>query len=290
MKKLTITLLGIFSIALVFAQNNQTATTNDRARILLATGQKIVIESNVTSETSLGMGMEFSLSSTIENSLEVKNNSARQSTISNTLTKIKMNIDGMGQAINYDSEKTDGATPEITKTFEDKLNKPTDIIIDNATGKLIAGEKKEKKPGLDNEETDNPMQGMLAMFTENSDDDVVAGAFELIPVGKSVGNSWIDSTMTKDMKSIRIYTLKSVTDNEAVIQLDAVMTSKNKLDIQGMELEFDMATKSTGDIVTDINSGLVKKRTTQSEITGSFQLMGQDMPISGKTNTTSIYK
>jgi hypothetical protein len=40
----------------------------------------------------------------------------------------------------------------------------------------------------------------------------------------------------------------------------------------------------------DISTGLVKKRTNVADITGSIQMMGQDMPISAKATTTSTYK
>ena len=57
-----------------------------------------------------------------------------------------------------------------------------------------------------------------------------------------------------------------------------------------MEFEVKSETKTNGEIVTDIATGLVKKRTNVAEITGSIQMMGQDMPISARATTTSIYK
>ena len=128
------------------------------------------------------------------------------------------------------------------------------------------------------------------MFAESTDEGVVSGAFSLIPDRKKVGESWTDTATAKDMKTIRTYTLKSVTGNEAVIQLDAVTTAVNKVAMQGMEIEFKSNTKTTGEIITDVLTGQVKKKNTTSDITGSFQLMGQDMPITAKAISSSIYK
>jgi len=57
-----------------------------------------------------------------------------------------------------------------------------------------------------------------------------------------------------------------------------------------MEIEFKSNTKTTGEMTTDISNGQVKKKNTISDITGSFQLMGQDMPISAKATSASTYK
>ncbi len=287
MKKIAIARLGLFICILILAQSNSTAQISLTGKIKLTTGQKIVIESSITLEASLSMGMELSSNSTTENSLEVKTTTNKNYTISNTLTKVKVNMDMMGQATNYDSEKKEDNNNDIAKTFEEKLNKPVDIIIDNITGEAINDKKKEMKEDTDD---GNPMQGMVAMFSENSDDAIVSGAFELIPAGKIIGDNWADTLIAKEMKTIRTYTLKSVTENEAVIQISAISNGTNKIDMQGMEMEFKSDTKTSGEIITNIITGQVKKRTAQSDITGSFQIMGQDMPVTAKTNTTSIYK
>ena len=286
MKKTGITLLCILTSTLIFAQTGSTKPVVT-GKILLPTGQKIIVESNITIEADLSMGMQMSSNSTSENLLEVKKSTDKDYTISSTLTKVKVNMNMMGQPTNYDSEKKEDNNSDIAKTFEDKLNKPVDITIDNATGIAIKDDKKVKKTDIDEE---NPMNGLLSMFAESTDDAVVSGAFELIPQGKSIGESWSDSTIAKDMKTVRTYTLKSVTGTEALIQVDAVTTAVNKLDLQGMEMEFKSNTKTTGEIITDISTGQVKKKDTKSDITGSFQLMGQDVPITAKSTSTSTYK
>ena len=92
------------------------------------------------------------------------------------------------------------------------------------------------------------------------------------------------------MKTVRTFTLKSISGNEAIIQSNIVLTALNKMDFQGMEFNIKTETKTNGEIVTDISTGLVKKRTSVADITGSIQMMGQDMPISAKATSTNIYK
>ncbi len=287
MKKIAIALLCILSTTVLFSQT-ESAKSVGSGKILLTNGQKIIVESIITIEANLSMGMELSSNSTSENLLELKKSTDKDYTISSTLTKIKVNMNMMGQPTNYDSEKKEDNNPDISKTFDEKLNKPVNIIIDNNTGQAVLDDKSpEKKKDADEE---NPMNGLLGMFAESTDEAVVSGAFALIPQGKGIGSSWSDTVKTKESKTIRIYTLKSLTGNEALIQLDAVTTSANKLELQGMEMEFKSDTKTTGEIFTDVTNGQVKKKNTKSDITGSFQLMGQDVPITAKASSTSTYK
>jgi hypothetical protein len=279
MKKIYIPFVCLLITGSTFAQS---------AKIKLANSQKIVVESTTDVQASLAMGMEVTSNSVSKNDLEVKNSTEKGYTISSTLTKLKVNMNMMGQPNNYDSENKEGNNAEIAKIFDDKLNKPIDVVIDNTTGAPLPGKKNEKKNA--SEENANPADDLLAMFSDNSDDAIVSGAFEIIPKGKLAGDSWADTTRAKDMKIIRTYTLKSVTGNEAVIQMDMVSNAVNKLNFQEMEFEVKSETKTKGEIITDINTGLVSKRTTVADITGSIQMMGQDMPITAKATTTSTYK
>ena len=253
----------------------------------LSNGQKIVIESNTDIQASLTMGMELTSNSAAVNSLEVKNGNTDNYNISSTLTKMKMSMNMMGQSNTYNSDNKDGNSEEMAKIFDEKMNKQISVLVDNKTGAVIADKKKNTR--ANNGEDADPTAGLMKMFADNSDEGVIAGAFEIVPKGKLVGDSWADTAIDKDTKIIKTYTLKSIAGNEAVIGSAIVATGKNKLNFQEMEFEVKSETKTNGEIVTDISTGLVKKRTTVADITGSIQMMGQDMPISAKATTTVTY-
>ena len=193
----------------------------------------------------------------------------------------------MGQPTSYDSENKGSNSADMAKIFDERMNNPTDIIIDNKTGLAITRAKKTKKADTENT---NPADDLMKMFGDISDDAVVSAAFEIIPQGKKIGDNWTDTSTAKDMKAIRTYTLKSITGNEAVLQVDILSVATNKMDFQDMEFEIKTNTKTKGEIVTDITTNIVKQKTSTSDITGSFQMMGQDMPISATVNSSSTYK
>ena len=278
MKRIYTVFIGLLITGIAFSQP---------LKIKLANGQKIVVESTTEIEASLTMGMELKSNSITINTLGVKNSTDKNYTISNTLTKLKVNMNMMGQANDYDSENKEGNNADMAKIFDERLNKPVDIDIDNTTGVAIMDKKQVAKKDADES---NPADDLMKIFSDNSNGAIVSGAFEMIPSGKSIGDSWSDTTVAKDMKVLRTYTLKSITGNEAVIKSDIISTSVNKLNFQEMEFDIKSETKTIGEIITDISTGLVKKRTSTADINGSIQMMGQDMPISAKATSTNIYK
>ncbi len=281
MKKIFISFACLAVSGLAFSQT-------PTQKIVLGSNQKVIVETTTDVQATLVAGMELTGNTATVNELAIKNAAATNYTISNTMTKVKMDMNMMGQPTSYDSENKSANSEDMAKAFDDVLNKPVDVVVDNATGRIIPGKKKEKAADADADA--NPMAGMMQMFTNNSEDAIVADAFEIIPAGKKTGESWSDTVVTKETKTIRKYTLNSITGSEATIQLDITSNAANKFDFQGMELEIKTDTKTKGEIIADITTGIVKKRSGTSDITGSLPMMGQDMPISAKVTTSSIYK
>lgn len=280
MKRIYISLVCLTISAFAFSQQT--------AKIKLVNGQKIVVESTTDIQASLTMGMELTSNSTTVNALEVKGSNANNYMISSMLTKLKIATTMMGQASNYDSDNKTGNDEQMAKIFDDKLNKVVDVTVDNTTGVAVTEKKKIIKD--DTDET-NPVADLMKVFSDNaSDDAIVSGAFEVIPKGKSVGDSWADTTREKDLKTIRTYTLKSISGNEAIIQSNIVSNAESKMNFQGMDFAIKTETKTNGEIVADISTGLVKKNSAVADITGTIPMMGQEMPISAKVTSTSIYK
>ncbi len=288
MKRIYTLIVCLGISGLVVAQPSASVKRSDAPRIKLTNGQKITVESSTDLEASFLMGMAITGSTSSTNALEVKSSNPNNYNIINTLTKLKVNTSGMGQSNVYDSDKKDGNSEEMAKYLDKKMNKQVEVVLDNKTGETTAGKSNDTKAN-DAEDAD-PSAGIMKMFIDNSDEAVVASAFEVVPGGKSVGDSWADSTVEKGAKTVRTYTLKSVTGNEGVIQAVITSNGTNKLNFQEMEFELKSETKTNEEIVLDISTGFVKKRTLTSDISGSVQVMGQDMPVSAKVTTTNTYK
>ena len=163
MKRQVFTLIGTILTATLFAQN-------PTSRIVLAKGQKMVVTTTVAI-TSSNMGVEALVNTTSENTLEVKQATDKDYTISSTLTKMKLSMDAPGNTTSYDSEKKEDQETEMGKSMSEKLNKPTDITISNTTGAALSSPKPEKKKESDDV---NPGMGLLNMLGESGSDEAVA--------------------------------------------------------------------------------------------------------------------
>lgn len=239
---------------------------------------------SISMETSMS-GMDINNTSSAEYSVEVKSVAENNYAITSTLTKMKVNMDMMGQTTSYDSEKKEDQNSDIGKSFADRLNKSTELLLDNSTGKATATTA--KKESKNDGEVADPMQGMMQMFGSGGDDGVVNSAFELIPVGIKIGGAWSDSSIDKALKMVRHFTLVSITGNEAAIKMTSVIDAVNTMEVQGMQMDMNSTTQSSADIITDITTGLVKKRSTVASISGSFQVMGQSIPLTAKVTSNS---
>jgi len=281
MKRPIFTLIGTLLTVALFAQKPAT-------KIVLAKGQKIVVTTTV-SIVSNSMGMDGNTNSSTENSMEVRLATDKDYTISSKLTKIKFSTEGPGMTTSYDSEKKEDQETEMGKSMSEKLNKINDVIIDNTSGVPLNDPK--PQPKKDEEADASPMASLFNMVGENgSDEALVAGAFQLIPADKKPGDSWSDSSLDGNIKVRRTYNFKANTDSGAVIKLTAKAESTGTIPVMGMTMDVSTTTETTSEILLDLATGLVKRKSTESNAEGSFQVMGQSVPFTAKATTVSIYK
>lgn len=72
--------------------------------------------------------------------------------------------------------------------------------------------------------------------------------------------------------------------------LEGDLFGTTTLEIQGTSFDLSMNTKTIGDIIVDIKSGLVHKRNTNADISGNIDIMGQSNPITAKAKIISENK
>ena len=278
MKKVFL-LVGMFISLQLIAQKKG-------ASISLNKGQKILVRTTANQEADMGMGMEMKNNTSTQNTISVIDADGTQYTISNTLTGIKLSMDFMGQQTNYDSDLKEDSASEIGKSLQN-LNIPDTVSVNKKTAEVISH--KDKTEGK-KEDASNPMETLFESLGNTNADVVVNEAFFIIPLDKKMGDSWIDSLITKDQKTYKTFTLKSIEKNIATIEMIGKVESNIQTETQGLQVSVVMTTKTNTEIIADTNTSLVNKRTTKADITGTLELMGQTAPITGKATTISIYE
>jgi hypothetical protein len=263
----------ILSIALLlncgisFAQNS--------SGIKLKKGQTITINSVVNSETEMQMGaMKSDYNTTIK--LNVIDENAETFTLKSSIAQMKMNMDGMGQNMSYDSEKPEDKDSQMGQAMGDKLKKVDTYILDKKTGKTTKVKKEGDEEG-----------GSGGMFSVGDEDAAANGAFFILPAGKKIGDSWSESTTSKGITTSKTYTLKSIAQEMATIDVVGTITGTKEQEANGMTMSMTMNNKITEQMLVNINLGLVTKNNNTTDGTNSMDMGGNQMEMNIKANTVT---
>lgn len=250
--------------------------------------QVITVTSVTSMDADMGMGMQMKNNSNSVNKLVVIGEDDKNFLLTNTLTSIRLTLDAMGQQTDYDSDKAEDRNSEMGKAVGERLNKTDSIQIDKKSGSLILSYKDNNSISQD---PPNPMQGIMdAMGSSEQENLPVTNAFFIIPTGKKVGDTWTDSSTNKNSKTVKTYILSAIDKNMATIRLAGTIQINTAQEIQGAAVNISMTTALMGDIITDIQTGLVSKQTLLSDVSGTIDMMGQSMPVSSKVASTFTYQ
>lgn len=271
--KYIFTVFGLLSGLVLSAQKNP-------GKINLANQQKIVVKTNSNSDVDMGMGMTMKTFSNSESNILVINSGDKAYTVTYALKGLKMSMDMMGQSTTYDSDKKEDADSEIGKSI--KLNIPDTFSLDKFNGTVTAIKTDSIKPVDDS----NPMETMLESMGNNSGG-LSEDIFLIIPEGKKQGDKWTDSTATKDAKTIREFNIEAVDKKIATLKFTKKANTSIQTEVQGMQMTSNSTIITTGTMLVDIKTGVVVKRDSVSDLTGTVEVMGQSLPISGKVTTTT---
>jgi len=272
---------GLFTIQ-SFAQ---TAT----GKLFLIKGQKIQIDNNIKSvinQEMMGQSMEITIDANMIHQVEVKDKKSNNFLVSSTLTKLTTNGSAMGQEMKFDSDNKTDLESETGKAIKNQLNVSMDVEL-NDNAKVVNGVKRDSAAAGGGQ-----LMDMVNNVTGGGADDSngANAAFDIVPAGKKVGDSWSDSTITAEIKTYRNYTFKEANGNLATIVLTGKQITKKKVEQQGMEINVTMDGKLSGEGVVDMNTGILKQKTMILDGIGSAEVMGQSIPVTTKVTTTTTVK
>ena len=248
-------------------------------------GQKFQT-SNIVKTTSkmemMGQEMETKADVAITRLFEIKKQNGNLYNVAATITKMATTAEMMGQSMSYDSDKKEDAGTEIGKLLKDKINVPADMEM-NDEGK-ITPLKKEKKDSADAGGIAAMMESMGAGADETA---LTDDMFINIPKNLKAGDTWSDSIIAEGTKTYRDYTVKSLEGSDAVVTIAGKQTLDKKMETNGMEMTMLMESKLTGEMTADTSTGVIKQRLLVSEGSGNLEMMGQQVPMTTKVETTS---
>lgn len=257
-------------------------------KVGLAKGQQLEqlshIKMNMTQEMA-GQSMEIKMESDITNVVEVKNAASNSFEVANTIKKVLMNMNAMGQDMKFDSDKKEDMDGQMGQAFKGKIGVPREFTVNNEgiiTSLKNTAEKKDEAGGM--------MGGMMSGALGDAEEKEGAAFNSLanIPAkGVKVGESWKDSTSDDNGKTFTTYTLKEVTGGNGVVTLSANSAMNRELEQQGMTMQMDMKGTTTGEYTFDVATGIIKSRKATTKASGTIDVAGQSVPVNIETTVSS---
>src|SRR5687768_5297063 len=194
----------------------------------------------------------------ITNLVEVKDAAANSFEVANTLKKILMNMNAMGQDMKFDSDKKEDMDGQLGQAFKGKIGVPREFTV-NSEGVITTIKNKTEKT----EDPGGMMGGMMSGALGNGEEKEGAAFNSLanIPAkGVKVGESWNDSTSDENGKTFTTYTLKEVNGGNGLVTLSANTAISREMEQQGMTMQMEMTGTTIGEYTFDVTTGIIKSR------------------------------
>ena len=254
-------------------------------------GQQVDIKTEVKttiSQEAMGQVIDFNVDGIAHHFYKVTNATDDNSTLHHETSRIQFNFEGMGQKRPFDSDKEKDQKSSEGKVIKELLKKTFDIIIDPA-GKVLMVQPEKSAPV--------EMEGAMKLISSMMKDVVEVveapakgtnGFFKILPdyeTGK--GDTWNENFENASGKFENTYTLKEITDSTINIELAGTSVTTTKVEMMpGMEITTFLKNKTTGMIIIDKLTGIVRQKIVNTESTGTTQGMGGETPINSKTSIT----
>ncbi len=191
----------------------------------------------------------------------------------------------MGRQISFDSDNEKDMAGQFGEPIRNILNKKFDVTIDSNGNVLSVRPEK-----TDTVKADDRLITVLNMLKDITD--VVYPPkkgepvfFKILPAGEiAEGESWTDSLEHENNKFKTTYTLSGITDSTITVDFKGISTTVTKAIMTGRETVTTLNNTSSGTIILDKATGIIKEKTITTESNGNTEAMGGTVPVNAKTS------
>lgn len=285
-----------FAAILFFWLFNITASFSQQVsgKLKLEQGQLLEITMQVKTSVAQQAGdqsIDFNVDATGNHSYKVTNSTEDNSTLHHLVQRIRFSFEGMGPKRSFDSNEEKDMNGPFGKPMKEMLEKTYDIIIDRYGKTLMALPEK-----IQFAETDNQMAIINSLLKDIIDlvqppQKGKASFFKVLPdsaTGK--GSSWTESWENENGKFDAAYGLSNINDSTIIVDFAASSVTITKAVMMGAETSTTMNNKSTGKIILDKITGIIREKTMNTESNGTTESAFGKLPVTSKTTTTITVK
>lgn len=242
-------------------------------------------------QQAMGQAIDFTVDATGIHEYKVTNTTEDNSTLNHQMKAVYFSFDGMGQKRNFDSRNEKDLNGPFGKPIKELLDKKYDVVIDPSGTTLMALPEK-----IQLTENDSRMAIISNMMKDVFD--LVqppkkgrASFFKVLPESEvAIGDSWTESYDVEGGKYNATYKLAAITDSLIIIDFTANSVIVSKAEMMGNETTTTMNNKSTGKILVDKNSGIIREKTINTESTGNTETSFGNIPVTSRTSSVITVK
>lgn len=238
-----------------------------------------------------GQSIDFNVDATGNHSYKVTNTTDDNSTLHHQLQRIRFSFEGMGPKRSFDSNEEKDMKGPFGKPMKEMLEKTYDIIVDSNGKTLMAFPEKIKFAEMDNQ------MAIISSLLKDVIDLVQPpqkeknSFFKVLPdTATGKGSTWTESYSNENGKFDAAYSLEDINDSTLVVDFAASSVTITKAEMMGTETTTTMNNKSTGKIILDKITGIIREKIINTESNGTTESAFGNLPVSSKTSTTISVK
>jgi hypothetical protein len=235
-------------------------------------------------QEAMGQAIDFNVDGSATHVYKVTNATEDNNTLHHQVQRIVFSFDGMGQKRNFDSKDMDG---QFGKPMKEVLDKSFDMVI-NPNGKvMMAIPEKIELSKADPRLTIvmNLLKDVLA--TVQPPRKGAASFFKVLPENEiGIGESWIDTVNTESERSTTAYKIAGINDSTVLIDFAGSSVTVTKTEMMGIEATINMNNKTTGKIILDKATGMIRQENSVTESNGTSESSFGNLPLTAKVITT----
>lgn len=246
---------------------------------------------NTISQQAMGQAIDFTVDATGKHVYKVTNATADNSTLNHSIKQVTFSFDGMGQQRSFDSNNEKDLNGQFGKPIKELLDKKFDMVINPAGTVLLVMPEKVTLTNTD------PRVAIISNMMKEIFELVQPPAkgapsfFNVLPdtvTGK--GQTWTRSTSNETGRYDAAYRLADINDSTIVVDFATNSTTTTKAEFMGNPTTTNMTNKSTGKIILDRITGIIKEKTETTDSQGSTESSFGNLPVTAKITTTITVK
>jgi hypothetical protein len=282
MKKFLLAGMVAMATMSVFAQTYKPA-------LKLEAGKKYnvtVVSKATNTQEAMGQKMEVPMENNNYQLVEIQSATDKGYKAAATIKRIVFSTNMMGQDMAYDSDKKADRDGKLGESFNKQVNKTVAFEVAN-NGKIIEGSVVKPK---EEESAEGDM--MATMLKSMGMSDNATPIFDLFSDDKEmkVGDTFTETkniaTDKSEGKNVTVYTLTGIKDGVATFTFAGTGNLEMKLSMQGMDMVNTTNNKTSGEMLVDMTTGMLIKKTITNEATGKVEVQGMEIPITSSGTTT----